>query len=124
MWSYAQKSGALYNPDGNIVAFGYAGKGLGKNNSAMQNIEGVGPLPCGIYAIGKPIDDAVVGKFALPLIPDPENEMFGRSAFFMHGENPAHPGQSSDGCIVQIFAIREKISLSPDQKLQVIPGLP
>jgi hypothetical protein len=121
MWTFNQSSGELWQ-NGQFKGTGYAGMGVGKNNPAMQNVRFVGPIPCGFYAIGSPTDDTFVGKYALPLTPDPENEMFGRDSFFIHGDNPAHPGQSSDGCIVTELPMRMEIWESADLKLQVVAG--
>ena len=121
MWTFSQLTGEIYK-DGTTVGSGYAGKGPGKNNPAMQDQRDIGPLPCGFYLIGDPIDDPVVGHYALPLIPDPANEMFGRAAFFIHGENPAHPGQSSEGCPVVHLPLRMEIHESADRRLQVVSG--
>jgi len=123
MWTYSQLSGQLWDYSGTIIGVGYAGNGAGKNNPDMQDVRDVGPLPVGFYAIGEPIDDAQVGKYALPLYPDPANEMYGRSAFFMHGDSQEHPGQASDGCIVQMHDTRVQVATSGDRKLQVISGL-
>lgn len=89
------------------VALGgcYAGMDIGKNNVAMQSVHDVGPLPAGVYTIGPlmihPPGDPLrhLGP-CMMLTPDPANEMFGRSGFFIHLDNPAHPGFSSNGCIV------------------------
>ncbi len=53
------------------------------------------------------------------LQPDPHNQMFGRSGFFMHGDSLAHPGQSSEGCIVMPEDVRELVAASPDRGLSV-----
>jgi Protein of unknown function (DUF2778) len=77
----------------------YAGMDIGKNNAAMQEVHDVGPLPAGIYTIGLMVMRHPLGP-SMMLTPDLTNEMFGRSGFFIHLDNPAHPGFSSDGCIV------------------------
>ena len=45
-WTYSQTSGEL-DQDGNKVATGYSGAGIGKNNPVMQNVHNVGPIPQG-----------------------------------------------------------------------------
>lgn len=122
MWTYEQLTGKLINDSGEVIGIGYAGKGEGKNNPAMQSVKDVGPLPCGMYAIHPPTNDNHVGYYALPLVPFKEDEMFGRSAFFIHGDNPAHIGQSSDGCIIMARSVREEVWKSNDRILQVISG--
>lgn len=105
--TFVQESGKFYDEDLCRVGIGYAGRDEGKNNPAMQNVKGIGPLPCGLYTAQEPADDPVVGKYAMRLIPDSENEMFGRTSFFMHGDSSEHPGLASHGCIVQTREIRE-----------------
>jgi hypothetical protein len=89
------------SPDAEDLLFAgcYAGMDVGKNNVAMQGVHNIGPLPAGIYTIGLMAIRHPLGP-AMSLTPDPGNEMFGRSGFFIHLDNPAHPGFSSDGCIV------------------------
>jgi lipoprotein-anchoring transpeptidase ErfK/SrfK len=79
----------------------------------------VGPLPSGKYTIGLPYDDHQVGKFALPLIPDPTNEMHGRSLFRIHGDNPHLNHTASHGCIILAHPLRESIAKSSDKELVV-----
>lgn len=120
MWTYHQNNGALDDKTGMCIAHGYAGKGEGKNNPDMQERHQVGPLPRGLYTIGEPYDSKKVGPFALPLIPHPENEMFGRDDFRMHGDSKEHPGEASLGCIIQGRTIREQVHASGDKLLEVV----
>lgn len=92
-----------------LVGSGWAGHGAGKNNHAMQNVKGVGPLPLGKYYIGDPLEGTHLGPLAFPLTPDKSNEMFGRGSFWIHGASAAHPELSSDGCIIQGRASRAYI---------------
>lgn len=85
----------------------------------MTNVHNVGPIPAGTYTIEAPMDDDHVGVFALPLTPDPANEMFGRSAFFIHGDNPELDHSASDGCIILARVFREQINDSDDRTLIV-----
>lgn len=119
MWIYAQASGALvYN--GEVEGYGYSGGGEGKNNPDMQNVIGVGPIPCGVYAIGEPENTIDHGPFAMPLIPDAANQMFGRSGFMMHGDSIAHPGEASEGCIIMPRDVRNQVWNSGDRGLTVV----
>lgn len=118
-WTWKISSGTLLNQNNIPVAHGYAGHGEGLNNAAMTNVPDVGPLPTGTYTIGQPRDDHQVGVFAMPLLPDPSNEMFGRSAFFIHGDNPGLNHTASDGCIILGHPVREDISNSADDTLIV-----
>jgi hypothetical protein len=120
MWIFEQATGKWYG-SGRCEAIGYAGRDVGKNNPAMQNVKGIGPLPCGWYTIGEPIEHhPTVGAYALPLTPDPDNEMFGRSSFYVHGDSKEHPGLASHGCPVIPRAVREKVHASGDNRLQVV----
>jgi hypothetical protein len=119
MWTYSQGTGKLTDKDGKHIATGYSGKGQGKNNCDMQHVKGVGPVVRGLFTIGKPRDSKKVGPFAMDLIPHPENEMFGRSAFMIHGDNL--DGTASEGCIVVPRRVRHIIWDSGDRVLLVVP---
>lgn len=121
-YTYEQATGLLLDETNTKVAIGYAGRDAGKNNPPMQSVKGIGPLPRGWYTAGHPRNDSVVGLYAIPLIPDPTNEMFQRNSFFMHGDSKEHPGLASHGCIVLPRAIREKFSQSGCNRIQVTHG--
>lgn len=123
-WRYSQATGQLTDPHGKLFPVGYAGCGDGKNNPAMQAIHNVGPLPVGRYLVGAPMDDPRVGRYALYLEPAPSNEMFGRSLFYIHGDNRAANGTASEGCIILPFTARQAIWHSGDHHLEVVSGLP
>jgi hypothetical protein len=117
---YQQFSGKITSDECFSTWLGYSGHGEGKNNPAMQKVPNVGPIPVGKYTIGQPYDSPQTGPFTLPLTPDPENEMFGRSGFKIHGDNLSDPGNGSDGCIVVARDIREKINNCNDKILNVV----
>jgi hypothetical protein len=121
MWTYIQVSGWLLRPDGSLLGSGYSGHGLGKNNPRLQNVVDVGPIPCGIFRIGDPVWNPLLGEYSIPLTPDPSNEMFERDDFWMHGDSEIHPGEASKGCIVAALAYREEVVASGDRGLEVIP---
>src|ERR1700733_5992827 len=108
MWAYEITTGYLYR-NGVYVATGYAGHADGLNNPSLTSVPDVGPLPCGLYAIGVPSDH--IGPWSMPLIPDPDNQMFGRYGFFIHGDEITHPGEhlASDGCIILDLATRQLV---------------
>lgn len=117
---YKQSTGEWFH-NGERIGIGYAGKGAGKNNPDMQNVHNAGPLPQGWYTIGDVImDGGHLGPYVMPLEPDSENEMFGRSGFFVHGDNMTNPGSASDGCIIQNRIYRTSINETGDKRLQVI----
>jgi hypothetical protein len=81
------------------------------NNPAMCNVRpNVGPLPIGQYTIEPLAFQQAVHSMGFFLRPDPANEMFGGSDFYIHWNNPHRDaGQapyapiigrnSSDGCV-------------------------
>jgi hypothetical protein len=103
------------------VATGYSGaEPNGKNKPNMEAVVGIGPIPCGYYTItGPPYNDLKHGPFVLKLIPDPTNQMFGRSDFLMHGDSIENPGCASKGCIIMPRNIRERVWNSGDRELLV-----
>jgi hypothetical protein len=119
MWTYKQSTGELLR-DENLIATGYSGFGEGKNNSSLQHVQGVGPIPIGMYVIGKPYDTVDHGPHVLRLIPLLPSQTFGRSGFLMHGDSKEHPGTASHGCIIMPRAIREQVAASGDHDLKVI----
>lgn len=118
-WIYKQATGEL-TLDGKLVGVGYSGHGIGVNNGVLQDVVDVGPIPVGSYMIGVAVDHPKLGPLALPLTPNDPNSTFGRDDFWIHGENPSHIGQSSEGCIIQANATRTAISASDVTQLQVV----
>lgn len=121
MWVYHQLSGHLYSPDGILIcSYGYSGKGVGKNNPALQHLKRVGPIPRGLYTIGIAYKHPVLGILTMNLYPYPENEMFHRGSFRIHGDSFKDPGNASNGCPVFPSWVRRQISESKDKVLQVV----
>lgn len=123
-WRYEQATGRLYRPDGTHAATGYAGGNCGKNpeganNPDMQDVKSVGPLPKGVYTKGEVVLQSHLGPFAIPLVPHEDNQMFGRSGFFMHGDTTPS-GNASEGCIIQTRAVRKEFYASEDNEIEVI----
>jgi len=124
-FSYGQQSGelAFHTDDGvKIMGHGWAGNHAGKNNPDMQAVHSTGPLPEGSYTIGTAQSHPRLGPVCMYLDPAEDNQMFGRSEFFIHGASrePASYGQESKGCIVLPRPVREFISNSGIKKLMVI----
>lgn len=105
--TYSQSTG-LFTGSG-ITATGYSGHGEGLNNPAMQDVHDVGPLPQGVYTIQPPHADPKVGPVAMRLEPSPDNTMFGRGDFLIHGDNAAMDHTASEGCIIIPHDARVKI---------------
>ena len=122
MWAYEQSTGRLFAPDGSLAGTGYSGAGAYKNDPTAQELKNLGPIPCGLYAIGEPVNTVTHGPYVLPLAPDPANEMFGRDGFLLHGDSVISPGAASEGCIVMDRVVRELVGNSPDKQLRVLTG--
>nr|QJB20751.1 MAG: hypothetical protein [Microvirus sp.] len=107
---YCQRRGYFdYLRDGRWVrlATGYAGAGIGVNVPRCQHIRSVGPLPRGHYKM------AVVDhpRFAAPAIrlTQETGETFGRSGFWVHGDNRHLNRTASTGCIVINLLARRQL---------------
>lgn len=107
--TYNVSSGKMYDVHGEYMATGYSGLGDAKNDPDREQDVAHGPIPRGDYAIGDPYESQRVGPFAIPLEPMPGTNVFGRSAFRIHGDSIAHPGSASHGCVILPRAIREAI---------------
>ena len=103
-------SSPVTKDDGTVVAHGWAGNHDGKLNHAMQEVHNVGPLPVGVYRIGRWQDTDHLGPMAAPLL-QIEGETFGRSGFWIHGaaKDPKKYGQESKGCLVIEHEEREAV---------------
>ena len=124
-WTYRQNSGALVNPTGSVIAFGYSGHAEGVNNAALQETRDIGPIPCGGWTLGAPADHPALGPYAIPLAADAMTDTFGRSGFFVHGDlkdAASHPHEASHGCVILPRLIRMAMWTSGDHRLQVVPG--
>ena len=121
MWTYEQLTGHILQDD-KLVGVGYAGAPAGKNNPDMQNVSQTGPLPRGTYTIEAPQNSPHTGPYTLDLTPSPDNEMFGRAEFRIHGDSMEHPGTASEGCIIMARNVREQIWTSGDHQLDVVRG--
>lgn len=122
-WTFEITTSKFYDPSGAVVSVGYAGGNCGKNpegrnNAAMCSVKNIGPLPEGLYTLGIPVDHSRLGAFAIPLIPDSSNEMYGRGDFYMHGDT-VPSGNASEGCIILPRSTREAAHASSDQRIQV-----
>ncbi|WP_394201059.1 tlde1 domain-containing protein [Marinagarivorans algicola] len=119
MFIYSQATGRLWCDKGELVAVGYSGFGVGKNNPECQHIVDVGPIPRGLYGMGSAYNSSNVGPLSLPLNPIDHNA-FGRTAFVIHGDSTTRPGAASKGCIILARDVRKLIAGSGDNFLKVI----
>ncbi len=122
-WIFAQSSGAMFHRVGTsvrLLALGYSGTGDGKNDPDEQCERDHGPIPRGRYTIEAPTTFNHM-SFCLPLRPDPNNEMCGRSGFLIHdGVFYGPTGNSSLGCICLPEPARKVIWESGDRTLEVL----
>jgi hypothetical protein len=128
MFTYRQSTGELTHPQLGRIAVGYAGAdpdpsrkgeaGEGKNDPTKEAVRNTGPIPCGRYVIGDPVDSH--GGFALPLTPAPGTDTHGRGGFMIHGDSISAPGTASLGCIIVGRVYRWAIRGSGDRDLQVV----
>ncbi len=124
MWCFESSTGRWFNPEGVHVVTGYAGGNCGKNpeginNAKLQSSAKIGPLPEGMYTLGKFIAQSHLGKDAIELIPDAANEMFGRCDFFCHGDTET-PRCASEGCIILPHDYRIALWKSTDRRVKVV----
>ena len=126
-WEYAQNTGRLTHindetGERSFVAYGYAGHGSGFNNSKYQDVVKIGPLPVGKYTISSMIEKHPKGKYSnyMELKPDKGNEMYGRSAFLIHGRKTLDDFDASSGCMIFDIAERKQIATSGDNRLNVV----
>lgn len=120
-WTYSISQRLLTGPTGARISEGYSGNGAGLNNPQMQDVPDVGPIPVGEYLIGDlQATHPKLGLNVLPLIPNPDNDMYGRSDFYMHGDNPEVDFSASKGCIVLPPWARMEVAKSDDRVLNVV----
>lgn len=127
MWTYKISTGQLFNQYMVQIGKCYSGYGANRDDPSKTSVPHEGPLPIGMYNIGPEYKHDHLGPVVMNLEPHPENQMFGRSLFRIHGvskDNPATPEDesllSSHGCICAIRKVREAVSASKDRLLQVI----
>ena len=124
-WTYAQRTGLLYDPRMRIVGQGYSGRNEGKNNPEMEGVRNVGPIPRGKWFItGGAFFSPQHGPFCLALQAQPDTDTLGRTSFLIHGDSIMHPGDASMGCIILTREVRHKIVASGDRDLEVVDDVP
>ncbi len=115
-WEYNQSSGRLSH-NGHVVGYGYSGSGAGRNDPSSQCVRDVGPIPRGSYRIGTPRNSSTTGPHIMDLTPLGHNAC-GRAGFQIHGDNRTN--NASTGCIILNREVRERISSSGDDTLNVV----
>jgi Protein of unknown function (DUF2778) len=113
-------NGLIHLDDGTELGTAYSGNGPSMNNPNDVSVKNHGPIPPGLYSIGRPVNFiGGVGQLALPLEPDKINVMYGRSGFFIHGDNSKFNHSASDGCIITARSVREFISNYPKIRVNI-----
>lgn len=119
MWIYSQTSGTIWCPAGREVAIGYSGFGQAKNKPDMETEANLGPIPRGMYEMGKPCHSTRVGPDAIPLTPC-QHKAHGRTNLFIHGDSKSAPGTISKGCLVANKYVRTRMIVEQYKLLLVI----
>jgi|GEM_PF-487572 len=117
---YQQSTGRLTDPMGELVGIGYSGNGIGLNNPKLQGTPMEGPIPQGDYEIGPAHTHPRLGALAMALTPRGDQELFGRSGFFIHGDNQLMDHTASEGCIILPRQTRALLAVSERRRLRVI----
>lgn len=123
-WQY-QRRGADGNGhlflNGEEVGQGYSGHPpSGLNNPDMEQVRDVGPIPGGRWLIGTFRSDPHLGPCVAPLTPLIPTDAFGRSGFFIHGDNANGNHSASDGCVILSLDLRERIRTGPVDSILVV----
>lgn len=117
-WAYKQSTGEL-TLNGAFEGTGYSGTGAGRNNPAEQEVHDIGPIPQGSYTIGPAYDEVPgLGPCVMHLDPIEGTNVFGRTAFRIHGDNARD--DASHGCVILGPSIRHLIAASVDKILVVV----
>ena len=130
-WTYDRSTQQLFDNEDNEIENTTGGAiyaGCGKNQNEIESeskgtpknyrrgktcYAEAGPLPAGLYVVGKPFDDPDhLDPYVMKLTPDLNNKMYGREGFYIHGDSKSHPRKASDGCIVMPKNMREAIGIS------------
>lgn len=103
-WVYSQSLGHLYLCDvqdvRTLIATGYSGAVGHQNRPESEQLRSRGPIPRGVWKIEPAFNHARLGPKTLPLTPVEEAKVFGRTDFFIHGDNSRGDGSASRGCII------------------------
>ena len=109
---YSQSTGALHYRQGDQVTRlgkGYSGHPPYVNQTTAEQLVAAGPIPRGRYRVGRPFRHVRLGRLAFFLEPYSGTDMFGRSGFFIHGDNEFGNQSASHGCIILPPSVREKL---------------
>ena len=120
MITYQIKTGEVKLND-KIVGYGYSGNGTFLNDPTKTDIPDHGPIPQGLWHLGGWEEQhGKLGGIVIHLAPDVTTNTFGRSAFFIHGDNFKVNHTASDGCIILSKELRKELRDSGETQLTVI----
>ena len=116
-YTYSQSTGKLMLGD-KLIGKGYSGAPSGKNDPDKEAVKNVGPIPRGLYTIGKARKYKSMND-CMDLTPK-GHKAHGRTEFLIHGDSKAKPGTASQGCIILDAATRKAIAESGVGLLEVV----
>ena len=126
---YEVASGLLFlgdNQDRLVnVALGYSGTPEARNDPDRQDEKGIGPIPVDEWHIDSPVHHPRLGPQTFGLTPAKGVEVYGRSGFYIHGDNRRGNGSASSGCIVLDRRSRDFVGFlwtSGVRSLRVVTG--
>ena len=128
-WIYAQKTGNMFHVENGAPVLrgsGYSGNGAAKTIQPRSLFRSTALFAQGLYTVGPPEPFKNMVN-CLPLIPDPGNNMGGRSGFLIHDgafNNPLGHGNTSEGCICLPQIRRIEIWDFGDHLLKVVAHRP
>lgn len=126
-WQYVIDAGTLFTPSGLLMSKdGYSGAPGFVNNPQAISLKDEGPIPVGLWHIGPSYDDPEKGPCTMALTPAPETNVYGRTAFRIHGDSIQFSGlrRASQGCIILARFAREALNSSSDKALEVLATQP
>jgi hypothetical protein len=115
VWTYHQRSGLLIRGLAKFQC--YAGRGEGRNNPAMEHVQGVGPIPKGRYRMTGVKHNGSTGPYTIILQPVGHGAL-GRSLFRIHGDNKE--SNASHGCIIRSPRADRELIYELDKDLMVV----
>lgn len=122
-WVYSQSRGILWLREGDEtkrVGGGYSGHPPYVNDASAEALKARGPIPRGVYRVGRGFDHVRLGRLVFYLEPASGTVMHGRSGFFIHGDNEYGDNSASHGCIILRRSIRERIAIENVRTLVVV----
>lgn len=122
---YEQATGLLLLDLGRGITqryVGYSGHGIGRNNPRLDWAKQSGPIPKGLWTLGRAQAHPRLGPVAIPLWPAPGTDTHGRSGFFIHGDNARN--DASQGCIILPRQARDRLVALGIHTLSVVECLP